>query len=63
MDNSKTSYFYCYSPILKARLIDAGERYICVGLHEKTGRKFWLFIQTDKLGDILAEWSARKQKN
>jgi len=54
-------FFYCYSPQLKARLLDEGERFICAGLNESTMRKFWLFKQNDKLSEVLAEWSARRK--
>lgn len=54
------NYFYCYSPKLKAHLIDAGERFVCVGLHETTHRKFWLFQQSDRLSELLAQWAANK---
>lgn len=53
-------FFYCYSPKLKARLLDAGERFICVGLHETTHKKFWLFPQTERLSEVLTEWGANK---
>ncbi|WP_181349406.1 hypothetical protein [Thalassobacillus sp. CUG 92003] len=53
-------YFYCYSPRLKGRLLNEGERFICVGLNEKTGKKFWLFKQTDKLTGVLSEWKREK---
>lgn len=55
-------YFYCYSPNLKAKLLTAGERFICVGINETTQRKFWLFAQSDRLSEVLSEWTAlRKQ--
>ncbi|CAH0304644.1 hypothetical protein SRABI82_04680 [Priestia megaterium] len=53
-------YFYCYSPKLKARLLDGGERFICVGLHETTGKKFWLFAKTEKLAEVLTDWNTSK---
>lgn len=57
------SYFYCYSPQLKTKLLAEGERFICVGLNESTQRKFWLFKQTDLLGEVLAKWSdSRRQQ-
>lgn len=52
-------FFYCYSPPLKDRLLDKGERFICVGLHEKTRKKFWLFERTDNLNEVLTEWGRR----
>lgn len=64
MNNSKRKenggYFYCYSPNLKSRLLNEGERFICVGLNEKTKRKFWLFEQNNKLGEVLTEWRREK---
>ncbi|MCM3314885.1 hypothetical protein M3626_21035 [Psychrobacillus sp. MER TA 17] len=53
-------YFYCYSPRLATRLIEAGERYICVGLNEKTHKKFWLFPQSNGLDNVLDEWRASR---
>lgn len=53
-------FFYCYSPRLKNHLLSKGERFICVGVHERTGKKFWLFPQTERLGEILTEWKSRK---
>ena len=55
MSNSKSDYFFCYSARLKNRLLDAGERYICVGLNESTKRKFWLFPQSDTIGEVIAD--------
>ena len=60
MDNE--TYFYCYSPQLKTKLLTEGERFICVGLNESTQRKFWLFKQTEALGEVLAKWSDAKRQ-
>lgn len=53
-------YFYCYSPRLKSRLLDEGERFICVGINEKTDRKFWLFKNSEKLNGVLDAWRREK---
>lgn len=53
-------YFYCYSPRLKSRLLDEGERFICVGINEKSGRKFWLFKNSEKLNGVLDAWRREK---
>lgn len=53
-------YFYCYSPRLKDRLLDEGERFICVGLNENTRKKFWLFKQTTNLGEVMDAWRREK---
>lgn len=57
------NYFYCYSPKLKAHLLDVGERFICTGLNEKTHSKFWLFVRNDNLDEILTDWHASKPVN
>lgn len=58
--NNKNDYFFCYSPRLKDRFLDEGERYICVGLNEHTRKKFWLFENTASLNRILDDWRAEK---
>jgi len=55
-----TDYFYCYSPRLKDRLLDEGERFICVGLNENTRKKFWLFENTPKLAEVMGVWRREK---
>lgn len=55
-------YFYCYSPRLKDRLLDEGERFICVGLNENTRKKFWLFENTPKLAEVMNVWRREKAK-
>lgn len=62
MPSKPNDYFFCYSPRLKDRLLDAGERYICVGLNESTKRKFWLFPQSDALGEVIADHKAAKSR-
>lgn len=36
-------YFFCYSARLQKALEYHGFRYICVGINERTGAKFWLY--------------------
>lgn len=55
------SYFFCYSPRLKERLLAEGERFICVGFNERTRSKFWLFPRTEKLNEVLTEWKSRNR--
>lgn len=59
---TNTTYFYCYSPRLKAELNAAGIRFICVGLNESTGRKFWLFEQTDDLSSVIAAFKFKQTR-
>ena len=52
--------FYCYSNPLKEFLIGNNERFIIKSIHEKTGKKFWAFVGTEKLNKLLDEWRLRK---
>lgn len=54
-------FFFCYSPRLKQRLLDAGERFICVGINESTQRKFWLFTQNETVGKTIEAHKATRQ--
>lgn len=55
-------FYYCHSPRLHAFLQERGQRYICVGLNEKTLRKFWQYRRTDALHTLLAEWADGKPR-
>jgi len=52
--------FYCYSNPLKQFLIENGERFIVKSIHEKTNKKYWAFIGTEKLNILLEQWRLRK---
>lgn len=52
--------FYCYSKPLKDFLIENNERFIVKSIHEKTGKKYWVFIGTKKLNNLLTVWRDRK---
>jgi len=52
--------FYCYSNPLKEFLIGNNERFVIKSIHEKTGKKFWAFVGTEKLNKLLDEWRLRK---
>lgn len=40
----------------------AGHRYICVGLNEKTGGRFWLFAKDDAVKRTLDEYDAARAR-
>lgn len=42
-------FFFCYSPRLKRALEANGFRYVCVGLNENTGARFWLYVGSPEL--------------
>ncbi|CAM2952289.1 hypothetical protein PASE110613_09180 [Paenibacillus sediminis] len=53
-------YLYCYSPSMFHFLRTKGIRYICVGINEKTGGRFWLFAKDDAVKRALDEYDASK---
>lgn len=53
-------YFYCYSYPLKEFLLINKQTSIVSGLHPATGKKYWVFIGTDQLNNLLTEWKLRK---
>ncbi|MEV2910708.1 hypothetical protein ABNF65_19360 [Paenibacillus larvae] len=52
----KNNYFYCYAPKLFHFLLSRGHRYICVGINENTGGKFWLFEKDAEVNRSLSEY-------
>ncbi len=54
------AYLFCYSPAMFRFLVSAGHRYICVGVNERTGGRFWLFEKSDAVRRSLDEYSDRK---
>lgn len=53
--------FYCYSGKFKNYLLENGEKYITKSIHEKTGKKYWVFVGNDKLNNLLSEWRLRRK--
>src|SRR5690625_626007 len=53
-------FFYCHSPNLPDHLQRNGQRYICVGLNEKTLRKLWQYCRTEELHRLLSEWQENR---
>ena len=52
----KDKYFFCYDEkIAKYLRYDKGILFITSAIHEKTGKKFWLFEQSNKLAEALSE--------
>jgi hypothetical protein len=55
-----TDYLYCYSPAMFHYLRSRGHRYICVGVNERTGGRFWLFAKDDAVRRTLDEYESVK---
>lgn len=53
-------FLYCYSPSLFHFLRRKGRKYICIGVNERTGGRFWLFVKDDAVRRDLDEYAASK---
>ena len=54
-------YFYCYSRPLKDFLVENGVQFIMHSIHDKTGKKFWVFISSEQLNGLLDKWRLNKK--
>jgi hypothetical protein len=54
--------FPCYSIPLVKWLNNKGLRYKLIGLHPKTKKQFYIFIDDEKLDNLLREWKETKPK-
>lgn len=45
-------FFFCYSSRLHKALQSNGFRYICAGINERSGEKFWLYVGDEALNDF-----------
>ncbi len=48
--------YCCFSVPLRDYLLKNGQRYELCGLNPKTLKMFWVFIKTEKLKELLANW-------
>lgn len=54
-------YFYCYSRPLKEFLVKNGEHFVMHSIHDKTGKKFWVFASNERLNKLLDMWRLNKK--
>lgn len=59
MDN--VNLYCCYSLNLRNYLYDNGMRYKLAALNPNSKSLFWVYIKSEKLDNLLNEWSANKQ--
>lgn len=53
--------FPCYSvPLMEYITKQKNIKYVLIGLHPETHKKFWLFIKDKQLNNILTEWKETK---
>ncbi|WP_161601334.1 DUF5659 domain-containing protein [Paenibacillus luteus] len=53
------AYLYCYSPTMFHFLRAKGIRYICVGVNERSGGRFWLFEKSEEVKSTLDDYNAK----
>lgn len=54
-------YFYCYSRPLKEFLVEHNVDFIMHSVHDKTGKKFWVFTSSEQLNKLLDIWRLNKK--
>jgi len=52
--------FPCYSLPLREYLISKGLRYLISALNPNNHKMFWLFVDNEKLNNLLIEWKKTK---
>lgn len=55
----QSNLFPCYSIPMRDYFTSNGVRYELVGLHPKSHDMFWAYIKTEKLSNLMNEWSGR----
>lgn len=54
--------FFCYSKRLQFFLRAMKEEYISVGVNQKTNTKYWTFIKSERLDELIKMWNVIKNK-
>lgn len=52
--------YVCYDKTQRNFFRDKGIKDVVYGLHPKTNRMFWVFLQTEEFGKAMNEWLSRK---
>ncbi|AWG44159.1 hypothetical protein BEH_24220 [Priestia filamentosa] len=61
MKSLNNQYYYCYNKSVHTYLhLKRGIPFICTALHEKTGKKFWLYEQDNRLTNALRDYQLNK---
>ena len=51
--------FICYNKYLKKYLCEHGEISWCKGINEKSGSKFWVFMNSEKLNKLIEKYNEK----
>lgn len=55
---TKSKYFFCYSPTLHKFIHNKYKiPFVCAARNEKDNRKFWLYEQSEQLGEALQTYN------
>jgi len=60
MEDKNINLFPCYSSPLKNYLVNKGLKYLIVALNPNNHKKMWIFIDNEKLNNLLIEWKKTK---
>lgn len=52
--------FICYSKYLKRFLCENNQISWCSGINENSGSKFWIFMNTKELSDLIEKYNKDK---
>lgn len=52
--------FVCYDITQRNFFRDKGLKDVVYGIHPKTYKKFWVFLQTEEFNRVIKEWLGRK---
>ena len=52
--------FVCYDIAQRNFFRDKGLKDVVYGIHPKTYKKFWVFLQTEEFNKVMKEWLGRK---
>lgn len=54
--------YYCYSKRLCLFLRSMNESFLDVGTNKKSNTKYWIFIKSKRLDDLIIIWNEIKHK-
>ena len=52
--------FVCYDITQRNYFRDKGLKDVVYGVHPKTYKRFWVFLQTEEFNKVMKEWLGRK---
>ena len=52
--------FVCYDITQRNYFRDKGLKDVVYGIHPKTYKNFWVFLQTEEFNRVMKEWLGRK---